>query len=558
MLPMPTASRRIPAFICLLIVVSLVVVACGEEPPEPTPTLVPTLTPTPVPTATPEPTATPRPTATPVPTPTPEPTATPEPTPTPLPPPTPTPTAAASPTPTPPPAVDYDADNDGLIDIANLAQLNAIRWDLNGDGASDQPISREDYRKAFPEAPSSPGNLGCPETGCIGYELAQSLDFQNDAHYVGENQTVITVAKRTWTSGEGWAPIGQKDEPFTATFEGNGLTISNLYVDRSSHIDRTSVDNVGLLGFAEGAQIRGLGIANADVTGVAGVGALVGILVEGTVSGSYSTGSVSGAGNQVGGLVGVLEKTSVLTASHSNSTVTGTGNQYGGLIGFMERDSRLQAVHATGDVRSMQDVGGLVGINRGTILSAYATGNVTGSQRVGGLIGQVAGNLTASYATGVVTGTESVGGLVGDMSKGSVKANYATGSVSGSREIGGLVGNMANGSISASYSTGLVAGKSVTGGLVGSIAIGSIGSTYWDTETSGQSESARGSGRTTADLQMPTGYTGIYSNWDVDVTGDDRDDDPWDFGSSSQYPALKTDVNGDGRSTVEEFGNQRG
>ncbi len=29
---------------------------------------------------------------------------------------------------------DYDTDNDNLIDITSLAQLNAIRYDLNGDG----------------------------------------------------------------------------------------------------------------------------------------------------------------------------------------------------------------------------------------------------------------------------------------------------------------------------------------------------------------------------------------------------------------------------------------
>ena len=39
----------------------------------------------------------------------------------------------------PPPAAaqsstDYDADDDGLIDINNLDQLNAIRWDLDGNG----------------------------------------------------------------------------------------------------------------------------------------------------------------------------------------------------------------------------------------------------------------------------------------------------------------------------------------------------------------------------------------------------------------------------------------
>ena len=29
---------------------------------------------------------------------------------------------------------DYDKDDDGLIEIETLAQLNAVRWDMNGDG----------------------------------------------------------------------------------------------------------------------------------------------------------------------------------------------------------------------------------------------------------------------------------------------------------------------------------------------------------------------------------------------------------------------------------------
>ena len=31
-------------------------------------------------------------------------------------------------------AVDYDADDDGLIEIEWLEQLDAVRWDLDGDG----------------------------------------------------------------------------------------------------------------------------------------------------------------------------------------------------------------------------------------------------------------------------------------------------------------------------------------------------------------------------------------------------------------------------------------
>ena len=39
--------------------------------------------------------------------------------------------------------VDYDFDNDGLIEVANLEQLNAIRWDADGNGVVG------DYGKAF-------------------------------------------------------------------------------------------------------------------------------------------------------------------------------------------------------------------------------------------------------------------------------------------------------------------------------------------------------------------------------------------------------------------------
>ena len=39
---------------------------------------------------------------------------------------------------------DYDTDNDGLIEVDSLAKLNAIRWDLNGDGVVDNPTALTD------------------------------------------------------------------------------------------------------------------------------------------------------------------------------------------------------------------------------------------------------------------------------------------------------------------------------------------------------------------------------------------------------------------------------
>ena len=43
-------------------------------------------------------------------------------------------------------ATDYDTDNDGLIDIDSAAKLNAIRWDLNGDGTADNAADNASYQ----------------------------------------------------------------------------------------------------------------------------------------------------------------------------------------------------------------------------------------------------------------------------------------------------------------------------------------------------------------------------------------------------------------------------
>ena len=73
------------------------------------------------------------------------------------------------------------------------------------------------------------------------------------------------------------------------------------------------------------------------------------------------------------------------------------------------------------------------------------------------------------------------------------------GSVAG-RIAGGLVGLNASGTIATSFSTGRVHDTFSSGGLVGS-NFGTVTNSFWDTETSGQTTSAGGTGRTTAQLQ---------------------------------------------------------
>ena len=151
--------------------------------------------------------------------------------------------------------VDYDADDDGLIEVATVAQLNAIRWDLDGDGAVDPGGDAASYSKAFPNAMVSP-LMGCAATGCVGYELTANLDLAS----AGDSVT-------------GWAPIGGVSNAFTATFDGGapGFTVSNLT------IDNTSLDRIGLFGqTGRRSVIRNVTLEDVNVTGHIGAGALVG------------------------------------------------------------------------------------------------------------------------------------------------------------------------------------------------------------------------------------------------------------------------------------------
>ena len=64
-----------------------------------------------------------------------------------------------------------DTDSDGLIEVSNLEQLNAVRFDLDGNGIPDGAGDKA-YASAFPAAGSNP----C--SGCNGYELTRRLIFK--------------------------------------------------------------------------------------------------------------------------------------------------------------------------------------------------------------------------------------------------------------------------------------------------------------------------------------------------------------------------------------------
>ena len=153
-------------------------------------------------------------------------------------------------------------------------------------------------------------------------------------------------------------------------------------------------------------------------------------------------------------------------------------------------------------------LGGLAGSNNdGTIESSFATGNVTGTGgEIGGLVGSDAGsNIINSYATGSVSGNYGVGGLVGDSWGSAIDNSYAKGTVISINEeysdgFGGLVGFNNAGTINNSYAVGSVnATGEFVGGLVGNNGgeiPGEIYTSYYDSETTGQLDTGKGSPKT--------------------------------------------------------------
>jgi filamentous hemagglutinin family protein len=173
-----------------------------------------------------------------------------------------------------------------------------------------------------------------------------------------------------------------------------------------------------------------------------------------------------------------------------NAAVTGDSSVVGGLVGLNE--GTVTNAFATGMVTGDADiVGGLVGTNAGTIEDSYAAATVTGSggaDTVGGLVGQNAGQISDAYATGVVTGSAEVGGLAGENDTGATIIDaYATGAVNGAAsDAGGLLGRNNGGTIIDAYATGSLSGSTgVVGGLVGFTLGGTITDGYWDETTTG-------------------------------------------------------------------------
>lgn len=185
-------------------------------------------------------------------------------------------------------------------------------------------------------------------------------------------------------------------------------------------------------------------------------------------------GHVSGVAN-VGGIIGI---------NHGSITGgrDGNDNYYKYQIynnGTIQAGS-YDATNGTIKAFAGENIGGLLGNNRGTLTAGYNTGVVDAGQsrNVGGIAGTNSGTLDQVFNS-VVTVTKTETGATDADGKKLYDYTYTDGgAISGASNVGGIVGsNTAEGKLSNAYSTTAVAGASNVANIVGSNA-GDVSNVY--------------------------------------------------------------------------------
>ena len=234
-----------------------------------------------------------------------------------------------------------------------------------------------------------------------------------------------------YTKEVSWTPIGNSDNienMYQGTFDGNGKTIRNLYINDISEYIGIPCE-AGFFGYAEKGSIKNITFDNAKVKTTADdycTGILVGvagscienikILANCSVEGKNYVGGIAGRAN---GDIGNCE----------NHAMVNGANFVGGIVGnYVFSDKSITSCANYGVITGTRDkVGGIAGyFNSGTIQNCANYGDITGTFYVGNLIGCADEcNLNNVLGTGNVTATSRnpAGLLVGNIENSSSTAS---------------------------------------------------------------------------------------------------------------------------------------
>ena len=229
-----------------------------------------------------------------------------------------------------------------------------------------------------------------------------------------------------------WEPIGTYNLPFFGELDGNGHTVSGLYVSGSD-------DDKGLFAFARRATIRDLTVRG-SVSGRDCCGGLVGLAQYSAMENCVSYVTVNG-GMYCGGVAGMAEKCA-LDGCVSFAAIDGAENCCGGVAGYCV-SSRFKDCVSDSAVTGHEFCGGVAGLlGKDCVLEhCVNTGAVEGYKHCGGVAGFLGRDcvLERCVNTGAVTGVRSVGGITSEITGGCVVRDCrGAGAVSGDQYVGAL------------------------------------------------------------------------------------------------------------------------
>jgi hypothetical protein len=393
----------------------------------------------------------------------------------------------------------FDPQAKRSIELTNISAGDRVTFVTNASTTAGQSyivyattVSSAVGTAGPPALLDPPASPTVPETDCIGtIEELQTID--HDGWY----ELCHDIDARESTE---WRPIGDADDPFTGSLDGNGHAIVGLTVETDS-----GAGPAALFGYTTG-RVQNLTVRDIAVAGGAGgattspvadrVGTLAGTNA-GTIRDVSVSGTVTGHGD-VGGVVGHQTDRGLLSNVESTVDVRAHGepNTVGGMIapdgGAVPGAIGTTATSHGGPPRT-PIAGGIVATNDGTLVNVRGAGPVTVQSAdgvAGGLVGLNRGDLARSKATGDVTASQGTAGGITAINDeaATLEDVYATAAVTADAMAGGLVATN-YGSIRRSYAVGPVRAAQRAGGLLVADE-GTVAHSYWAPNETRQSDSA--------------------------------------------------------------------
>ncbi len=215
-------------------------------------------------------------------------------------------------------------------------------------------------------------------------------------------------AGSVWEATGGFEPIGSHSASWQGSFDGQGFTVSNLYVSKDGLQDVAGLFGVSYANMAN--AIQDVRLENVFVRGGEGVGGLIGVS-ETNINNVHVTGVVIVTREKGGGVVGNQRRGNLTNSTADVEVSCGDDScrEMGGLAGHTEFRSqvRVENCSARGNVYCnvyCYGVGGLIGTNYVPVFHTFATGNVRGTESVGSFVGshETQAIVDDSFATGRV------------------------------------------------------------------------------------------------------------------------------------------------------------